>query len=126
MALKDTAEVLGLTEQEMLDVLGAPESFTDDQAEALVALFLPDERDDAFVEQRGSRFAVIQGNNGRELSTWGTKLQAEEEVGRLHRKNKPKGLNRGKRAKERHKTSERADAIEAAIDRQAALAAGRV
>ena len=124
MALTDTAEVLGLSEQEMLDILGSPQDFSDGQAEALAKLFLPDDREDAFVEQRGSRFAVIQGNNGRQLSSWGTKQQADDEVDRLHRKNKPKTTNRGGQAKERHKTRERADGLGARKEAQRELASG--
>lgn len=55
----------------------------------------------AFVEKAGGMYVVRQGNNGKELSRWKSKKDADNERDRLHRKNKPSGTNRGKSAKKR-------------------------
>lgn len=55
----------------------------------------------AFVEKRGSRYLVKQGNTGECLSSFGSKKKADNEVNRLHRKNKPKQVNRGASAKKK-------------------------
>ena len=41
----------------------------------------------AFVEKKGSRYQVRQGNKNDLLSTFGSKKKADEEVARLHKKN---------------------------------------
>lgn len=55
----------------------------------------------AFIVKSGKRFQVRQGNNNDLLSSFSTRKAAKVEVGKLHKKNKPKTSNRGKSAKKR-------------------------
>ena len=57
----------------------------------------------AYVKKSGKRFQVRQGNNNDLLSSFSTRKAAEEEMDRLHRKNKPKSSNRGGSARKRFK-----------------------
>lgn len=53
----------------------------------------------AFVRKVGNRYQVRQGNNNDLLATFSSKKAADDEVERLHKKNKPKSSNRGASAK---------------------------
>lgn len=57
----------------------------------------------AFVSKQGSRWAVKKGNDGKTLRTFSSRAAAQKEVKRLHRRNKPKAANRGRRAAARNK-----------------------
>lgn len=57
----------------------------------------------AFVKKVGSKYGVFQGNTGERQSTFGSKKAADEEVARLHKKNKPKASNKGKSAAKKNK-----------------------
>lgn len=62
----------------------------------------------AFVQRTPSgRWLVKQGNTGEQLSSWGSREAAEDEVRRLHRKNDPQDKNRGAPALARERTRER-------------------
>jgi hypothetical protein len=52
----------------------------------------------AFVQKSGKSYLVKQGNTGKTLARFKNKKDADERVMMLHKKNKPKAANRGKRA----------------------------
>ena len=52
----------------------------------------------AFIKKTGKSYTVRQGNNNKLLSRHGSLGSAEKQLDFLHKKNKPKSTNRGKRA----------------------------
>lgn len=49
----------------------------------------------AFVRKKGNRYTVHHGGSGEQLSSFPSRKEADEEVRKLHAKNKPKSSNRG-------------------------------